>query len=65
MKDWLHQINPGEFVCTGSINVSGVRIKCWRSYRPHGAQSLKEALSNSCNPVFIGLRSRIRGEEIL
>ncbi len=49
--------NSGEFACTGSIEIAGVRIKCWRYYRPHGAQSLREALMNSCNPVFIGLRS--------
>lgn len=49
----------GEFSCTGGIEVSGVRIKCWRYYRPHGAESLREALMNSCNPVFIGLGQRI------
>ena len=47
--------NKGEFSCNGSIEIAGVRIKCWRYYRPHGAQSLREALMNSCNPVFIGL----------
>ena len=33
----------GAFNCTGSIEVAGVRIKCWRSYKPHGSQSLREA----------------------
>ena len=37
----------GEFSCTGSIEIAGVRINCWRYYRPH-------------NPVFIGLRSKNR-----
>lgn len=49
----------GAFNCTGSIEVAGVRIKCWRHYRPHGSQSLREALMNSCNPVFIGLGKKI------
>ena len=49
----------GEFCCTGGIEVSGVRIKCWRYYRPHGPESLRQALMNSCNPVFIGLGQRI------
>ena len=49
----------GEFNCTGSIEVGGVRIKCWRYYRPHGAQSLREGLMNSCNPVFIGLGQKL------
>ena len=48
-----------EFNCTGSIEVAGVRIKCWRYYRPHGAESLREGLMNSCNPVFIGLGQKL------
>ena len=51
--------NAGEFSCTGGIEVAGVRIKCWRYYRPHGAESLRDALMNSCNPVFIGLGQRL------
>lgn len=49
----------GEFCCTGGIEVAGVRIKCWRYYRTHGPESLREALMNSCNPVFIGLGQRM------
>ena len=49
----------GEFYCTGGITVAGVRIKCWRYYNPHGSESLREALKNSCNPVFIGLGQEI------
>lgn len=49
----------GEFCCTGSIEVAGVRIKCWRHYRPHGSESLRLGLMNSCNPVFIGLGQKI------
>ena len=49
----------GEFCCSGGIEVAGVRIKCWRYYRPHGPESLREALMNSCNPVFIGLGQRM------
>ena len=55
----------GEFCCTGSINIAGTRIKCWRYYRPHGAESLRQALMNSCNPVFIGLRTKIRCGNLL
>lgn len=49
----------GEFSCTGSIEIAGVRMKCWRYYRPHGSESLRQALMNSCNPVFIGLGQRL------
>ena len=49
----------GEFNCSGSITIAGARIKCWRYYRPHGSQSLREALMNSCNPVFIGIGQKL------
>lgn len=49
----------GEFNCGGGITIAGVRIKCWRYYRPHGSESLREGLMNSCNPVFIGLGQQI------
>ena len=49
----------GEFCCTGYIDVAGVKIRCWRYYRPHGSESLRDALMNSCNPVFIGLGQKL------
>ncbi len=49
----------GEFNCSGSIEIAGVRMKCWRYYNPHGSESLRQALKNSCNPVFIGLGQKI------
>ena len=49
----------GQFNCSGSIQIAGARIRCWRYYRPHGSQSLRQGLMNSCNPVFIGLGQRI------
>ncbi len=49
----------GQFSCTGGIEVAGVRIKCWRYYRPHGSESLRLGLMNSCNPVFIGLGQKL------
>ncbi len=51
--------NSGEFCCTGGITVGGARIKCWRYYRPHGSESLRQGLMNSCNPVFIGLGQKL------
>lgn len=48
-----------EFLCTGYEHVADRSIACWRYYNPHGYQSLKEALGNSCNPAFIQLGQRI------
>lgn len=47
-----------EFVCTGSYTVADRVISCWRK-EPHGHQSLREALENSCNPAFMQLGQRI------
>ena len=53
----------GEFACTGGIEIAGIRIKCWRYYRPHGSESLRLALMNSCNPVFINLGQKLGAEK--
>lgn len=52
-----------KFHCTGSIQVAGERLKCWRSYNPHGAQNLVQAVANSCNPVFVQLAQRVGYEK--
>lgn len=49
---------PGDFLCTGSYQVEDYDIHCWRA-QPHGYQSLREALCNSCNPAFMQLGQRI------
>ncbi len=53
----------GDFNCTGSYvvaieNDEPVSIKCWRAL-PHGSQTLRLALQNSCNPAFMQLGQRI------
>ena len=45
--------------CTGSVNVAGQTIHCWRTGRPHGHQNLQEAVGNSCNPVFVQLATKV------
>lgn len=45
------------FYCSGSVYVEGGRIRCWG--RPHGSESLTQALENSCNPVFVELGLRL------
>lgn len=50
--------NPQEgFYCSGKYTVDGSTIRCWG--KPHGAQSMAQALQNSCNPVFTELGLRI------
>lgn len=47
-----------DFYCQGYEDVSGIKIKCW-ARNPHGVQSLRRSLCNSCNPAFMQLGKRI------
>ena len=47
-------ISPSTRVfCSGSLHVADRNPKCWVYPRSHGSQSFAQALSNSCNPVFM------------
>ena len=52
----------GDFNCTGAEQFKDgsntVTIRCWSTV-PHGEQSLRVALGNSCNPAFMQLAARI------
>lgn len=50
---------PGVFYCSGSENISGIVMNCWRYDNPHGSQSLRQALGNSCNPAFMQLGKKL------
>ncbi|MCR5134806.1 MAG: stage V sporulation protein D [Clostridiales bacterium] len=55
--------NPQEpFYDSGSIDVYGTELKCWRWREPHGDETLTQAVRNSCNPVFVQLAQRIGTE---
>ena len=41
------------FNCQGTMKIGTWNIKCWRYYSPHGTESLREGILNSCNPVFM------------
>lgn len=51
--------NKTDFYCSGYEDVSGVTMRCWNYINPHEAQSLRDALANSCNPAFIQLGQKI------
>ena len=52
------------FNCTGSYSIQGEPrpIQCHKYPNSHGAQSLRQALENSCNPAFVDLGLRIGAE---
>lgn len=45
---------PGDFSCTGAIDVQDLRFRCYRS-AAHGVLDLSGAVCHSCNCYFIGL----------
>ncbi|MCL2433059.1 MAG: penicillin-binding transpeptidase domain-containing protein, partial [Clostridia bacterium] len=48
------------FNCGGGRDVLGTKIHCWRRGNPHpGDQTIRDAVRNSCNPVFIDLARRL------
>ena len=51
------------FYCTGSIEVADRKIRC-ASHEVHGNQTLKQALSNSCNVGFVDLGQRIGADTL-
>lgn len=45
-------INPETPVVDVPVNVQGRRIRCWRA-SPHGQETFRQGVYNSCNPVFV------------
>ncbi len=50
------------FFCPGYHMVGSVKKSCWK-LTGHGAQTLTEAVQNSCNPAFMMIGSKIGAEK--
>ncbi len=52
------------YFCNGFYReIKGVQLKCARWYNPHGNQSLREAMNNSCNIAFINIGKQLGKEK--
>lgn len=49
---------------SGSINVNGSRIKCWKA-GGHGAETYLDVVKNSCNPGFVIMGQRLGKERLM
>lgn len=49
---------------TGSINVEGARIKCWKA-GGHGAETYLDVVKNSCNPGFVIMGEKLGKETLM
>ncbi len=58
----ITNVDSKDFKCTGSLKVDEWDISCWRT-TPHGVQSLRQGLMNSCNPVYMTVALRIGAQK--
>ena len=59
LEENIVNIDDKVFYCAGQMNVGTWTIKCWRYYNPHGSESLREGIMNSCNPVFMQVSQKM------
>ncbi len=52
------------FTDTGSINVDGSTLHCWK-HGGHGTQTYLEVVENSCNPGFVSLGNKLGVEKLM
>ena len=52
------------FTDTGSINVDGATIHCWKA-GGHGTQTMLEVVENSCNPGFVKIGQTLGVETLM
>lgn len=52
------------FTDTGSINVDGATIHCWKS-GGHGTQTMLQVVENSCNPGFVRIGQTLGTETLM
>ncbi len=53
------------YFCNGFVrDIKGVEIKCARWYNPHGDQTFREAMNNSCNVAFVNMGRQLGRENL-
>lgn len=55
--------DSSKFVCNGSLEVGGRRIKCWKT-AGHGTQTFPQILQNSCNVGFMLLGDKLGKDKL-
>ncbi len=63
LEEKLVDLEKDTFYDSGSINVDGARIKCWKA-GGHGLQTYMQVVQNSCNPGFVTLGQKIGTETL-
>lgn len=63
LEEDLVNLTEDEFTDSGSIEVGGSRLRCWKS-GGHGHQTFLEVVQNSCNPGFVTLGEKLGKEKL-
>ncbi len=58
LEENLVDLENDTFYDSGSINVEGANLHCWK-HGGHGAETFLEVVENSCNPGFVSLGLKI------
>jgi len=52
-------IHPDDMVSDAPVMIAGHQLRCWRYYNPHGHETFREGVYNSCNPVFVRVAQQL------
>jgi len=63
LEENLIDMENDHFYDSGSVKVSGAKIRCWKS-GGHGDQTFLQVLQNSCNPGFVKLGQMLGKEKL-
>ena len=63
LEEKLIDLEKDTFYDTGSVNIEGARIKCWKK-GGHGAETYLDVVKNSCNTGFVSMGNKL-GKETL
>jgi len=63
LEENLIDMENDHFYDSGSVRVSGAKIRCWKS-GGHGDQTYLQVLQNSCNPGFVKLGQMLGKEKL-
>ena len=63
VEEKIIDIENDHFYDSGSVNVDGAVLKCWKA-GGHGDQTFLQVLQNSCNPGFVKLGQMLGKEKL-
>ena len=63
VEEGVIDLEHDTFYDSGSVKVSGAKIRCWKS-GGHGHQTFLQVFENSCNPGFVSMGFRLGKEKL-